>query len=143
MFYIDSTQEKFDIYLTLGARDTMNPPPLAMGFIRAGTNESVSLPVNAVVDNVWDDDDIWDDDDTWWDTIADGYIIPGTQWITIRDIKTEFFKGTGQYHYIIFDNTDPEARVVIEVGLCIVTADPITKKQYGTDKERGEYKGHL
>lgn len=118
MFYIDSTQVNFDLYLSLGAGSTLDPPPLAIGFRRAGTNEELTIDKPATV-------------------------IPGENWVKIEGLETSLFEGTGQYQYLVFDDTVPEDRLLIETGICVVTTDPITKKQYGTDKKRGEYKGHL
>lgn len=118
MFYIDSREANFDLHLSLGDRETLDPPPLAIGFKRYGTNEVL----------------VFDKPTT---------VIPGVNFVKIEGLDTSLFEGTGQYQYQVFDDTVPEDRLLIEMGLCIVTTDPITKKQYGTDKKRGEYKGHL
>jgi hypothetical protein len=116
MFYIDSLQSDFEIILTLGAEDTNNAPPLALGFYRYGTNESIIYEVSAVD------------------------VTESNLNIKIENIPTNIFSGSGQYDYIVYDNTDPLNREEIEKGICIVTIGEITKNAYGTDKERGEFK---
>ena len=119
MIYIDLIQATFDLTLTLGDEDTNNPPPLLLSFNRAGTNKSGStiLPTLGM--------------------------IPGDSYVTFVDIPTSILPESGQWDYSVYDNTVPATPVLIESGLLIGLAAPITKKQYGTDKERGEYKGHL
>jgi hypothetical protein len=119
MFYIDSNSSLFEFSTALGTADTENPPALALFFKRSGTNESVNYDVDP------------------------GNIIPGINNLTIQDIPTSIFSGTGQYQYIIYDNDDPLNKVELEQGLCIVTTDPITKAEYGTERQRGEYKGYI
>lgn len=120
MVYIDKNQSTFDITLTLGAEDTLNPPSLALGFVRKGTNESVNYPVPG------------------------GDVTPGEQFVTIADIPTTVVDGVGQFEFTVYDYTVPASPVEIERGLCIVITDnPINKKSYGTDKTRSEYQGHV
>ena len=116
MFYINSLLETFSISLTLGDEDTNDPPNLALGFTRKGTNETVSEVVNML------------------------NVTKGNRYITIADLETSIFDGTGQYDYVVYDITTPETPIEIEQGICIVTGTPITKTTYGTDKERGENK---
>jgi len=119
MFYVDSLQATFDITLTLGDWDTENVPPLALGFNRKGTNETISVVVDPLD------------------------VTEGERYIIISDLLTSIFEGTGEYDYFVYDITVPLTPVEIERGLCIVTTTPITKNTYGTDKQRGEYKGHV
>ena len=119
MFYVNTLIATFDITLTLGSEDTENPSSLALGFLRKGTNEVIAYDVPTLD------------------------IIKGVKYITIVDIPTSIFEGTGQYIFTVYDDAIPSALVEIESGLCIVTTTPITKTTYGTDRERGEYKGHI
>lgn len=120
MFYVDKNNIDFDLTLTLGDVDTNNPPPLALGYNRKGTNETGVYIVPA------------------------GDVTTGDRYITIAAIPTTTFAGTGQYNFNVYDYTVPSTPVLIEKGIFIVlTDDPITKTEYGTDKIRGEYKGHI
>jgi len=124
MIYVDLLALDFTLTLTLGDEDTNSPPPLLLGFTRRGTNFTGTYDL----------------------TLAT--IIPGDRFLTIEDIPTSIFtsvgvKQSGQYDYTIFDNTVPATPVLIEKGLLEAITTPITKETYGTDKERGEYKGHL
>lgn len=111
--------------LTLGDADTASPPPLALSFDRKGTNFSGTYDLSLAT------------------------IIPGNKFLTVEDIPTSIFvdpqgeKQSGQYEYVIYDMTTPADPIEIERSLLIGLSAPITKESYGTDKERGEYKGHL
>jgi len=119
MVNVDLQQATFDLTLTLGSADTENPPPLLLSFIRKGTNHSGSQ------------------------VLSETGMETGINFITYVDIPTSIFPESGQYSFWIYDNTVPSTPVLIEKGLLIATTEAITKKDYGTDKERGEYKGHL
>lgn len=120
MIYIDKNDATFSITLTLGAADTTQPPPLALGFERPGTNES----------------DIY--------VVPSGDITTGERYVTIADIPTSVVTGTGQFEYYVFDYTTPAIPDELERGLCqVITDNPINKSTYGTDKTRSEYKGHV
>ena len=125
MIYVDLTIGTFDLTLTLGDADTNSPPPLLLGFDRKGTNFSGTYDLSLAT------------------------IVPGDRFLTITGIPTTIFTDpqgdlqSGQYNFEICDNTVPASTVLIERGLLIALDTPITKKSYGTDKKRGEYKGHL
>lgn len=117
MFYVDINESTWSVTLTLGSADTTDPPPLYFEFDRKGTNNTSNYTV----------------------PLAD--VTPGVTFVTINDIPTSLFEFSGQYDYALFDNTDPGNRELIESGFLIVEDEPITIKDYGTDRERGEYKG--
>jgi len=120
MFYVDLNNATFDITLTLGETDTLTPPPLSLGYNRKGTNES----------GVY--------------VVPGGQVTGGNRYITIDSIPTNIFNGSGEYSFTVYDYTVPATPVEIESGIFIVLTDnPITKKSYGTDKTRSEYKGHV
>lgn len=119
MFYVDSTVGTFDFALTLGSGDTETPPALMLAFDRKGTNKSGTYVVPV------------------------GNIVAGDRFIEIVNIPTNIFPETGQFNYTIYNNDVPANPVEIESGLFIVTDTPIEKADYGTDKIRGEYKGHI
>ena len=120
MFYIDKNQATSDITLTLGDVDTTDPPALRLSYERKGTNETGDYD------------------------IPGGNVTPGDRFVTVSNIPTTTFDGSGQYNYIIYDIDTPASPVEIESGLFVViTDDPITKTEYGSDKIRGEYKGHI
>jgi hypothetical protein len=120
MFYVDKNNVTFDVTLTLGDVATITPPALRLSFERKGTNETGSYD------------------------IPGGQVTPGERFVTIDSIPTNIFAGSGQYNYSIFDIDVPATPVLIESGLFeVLTDDPITKTEYGTEKERGEYKGHI
>ena len=120
MFYVDKNEATFNVTLTLGAVDTTNPPALRISYERKGTNESGEYDVPAL--------DVTTDE----------------RFITIEDIPTNTFSGSGQYKYDIYNIDDPLNPVFIESGIFeVLTDDPISKTEYGTDKNRGEYKGHI
>jgi len=120
MFYVDKNEVTFDMTLTLGDVDTSNPPALRLNFNRKGTNETGSYD------------------------IPGGDVTPGDRFIVVSDIPTNTFAGSGQYNYTISDIDVPLSPVLIESGLFeVLTDDPISKTQYGTDKIRGEYKAHI
>ncbi len=120
MFYVDLNDTTFEITLTLGDVSTLTPPALRLVFNRKGTNETVSYIVPAID------------------------VIEGDRFIIIQDIPTTIFAGSGQYNYDVQNYDIPATPVLIESGLFVVlTDDPISKKSYGTDKTRSEYKGHI
>jgi hypothetical protein len=119
MFYVNSADITFDLTLTLGSEETKTPPALMLGFDRKGTNNS----------------------GTW--NVPPGQIVSGDRFLEITGIPTNLFEFTGQYNYVIYNVDIPANPVEIESGLFIVITTPITKTEYGTDKIRGEYKGHL
>jgi hypothetical protein len=123
MIIVDLIATDFTMTLTLGDEDTSSPPPLLLAFDRPGTNFSGTYDL----------------------TLAT--VIPGDRFLTIEDIPTSIFlsvgvKQSGQYNFRIYDNTVPATPIEIENGLLQALTTPITKDTYGTDKERGEYKGH-
>ena len=117
MFYVDINSTTWSVTLTLGAEDTSDPPPLYLAFLRKGTNNSATY------------------------TVPSGDVTPGEYYVTIDNIPTSLFEFSGQYDYQVYNNTDPGNRTEIEHGIFLVTDDPITIDEYGTDKKRGEYKG--
>lgn len=119
MIIVDLNLTEFSITLTLGNADTLSPPPLLLGFYRHGTNESFSYTV-PLID-----------------------VTTGLNFLTIDDIPTSIFPESGQYELAIMDNTAPATPILLEKHLVDAYTTPITKKDYGTDKERGEYKGHI
>ncbi len=119
MFYINSGDVTFTLVLTLGSEETENPPALMLGFVRRGTNNQGTY------------------------NIPSGNVTAGERYVEILSIPTNLFDVTGQYDYTIYNNDIPSTPVEIESGLFQVFTTPITKESYGTDKERGEYKGHL
>lgn len=120
MFYVDKNQATFDMTLTLGDVDTTNPPALRLSYNRKGTNETGSYD------------------------IPGGNVTAGERYVTVSSIPTSTFDGSGQYNYTIYNIDVPLSPVEIEAGLFeVITDDPITKTEYGTDKTRGEYKGHI
>jgi hypothetical protein len=125
MIYVDLLSATFNMTLTLGDADTASPPPLAFVFDRKGTNFGALFDLSGAT------------------------IIPGNKFIEIQDLPTAIFNDpsgelqSGQYSYTIFDITTPSDPIELERGLLIGLTTPITKEQYGTDKKRGEYKGHL
>lgn len=119
MINVDLNFATFPLTLTLGAADTNDPPPLLLAFTRRGTNHTGST------------------------VLPTAGIETGDRYVTYVNIPTSIFPESGQYDYTVFDNTVPADPVEIEKGLLIAHTTPITKEQYGTDKIRGEYKGHL
>ena len=125
MLYVDLTQAFFSMTLTLGSEDTNVPPPLLLSINRKGTNFS----------NIFD--------------LALSSKVRGDRYLILNNITTSIFtdpqgdKQSGQYNYVISDITVPATPVEIESGLLIATTTPITKTEYGTDKIRAEYKGHI
>jgi hypothetical protein len=119
MFYVDINIADWDVTLTLGSEDTLAPPPLYFEFLRHGTNNSSNY------------------------SVPDVDISKGERYITIDNIPTSLFEFSGQYHYWLYDNTDPGNRELIETGILAVLDTPITIEDYGTDKERGEHKGSV
>ena len=119
MINVDLLTGSFDLTLTLGAEDTNAPPPLLLSFERPGTNKSGSTVLPTLG------------------------IITGDRFVTYVNIPTSIFPESGQYNFEVADNTVPASPVVIETGILIALTTPITKETYGTDKIRGEYKGHL
>lgn len=120
MFYVNLNNLSFKITLTLGDADTTAPPPLSFVFNRKGTNETGNHnPLTLDIE-------------------------PGESFITIYNIPTSIFKGSGQYNYEVFNIDTPAEPVLIETGIFeVIATNPIIKTEYGTDKERGEYKGHI
>ena len=125
MLYVDLTELFFSMTLTLGDEDTNSPPPLLLSLNRKGTNFS----------KIFD--------------LAVSSKTPGDRYLIFPAITTSIFidpqgeRQSGQYNYAILDNTVPATPVEIESGLLIATTTPITKTEYGTDKIRAEYKGHI
>lgn len=120
MFYVDKNEATFGVTLTLGDVDTTAPPALRLSYKRNGTNESGQYDVPAL--------DVYADE----------------RFVTIEGIPTNTFSGTGQYNYDIYNIDNPLVPVLIESGIFeVLTDDPIEKTEYGTDKNRGEYKGHI
>jgi len=119
MFYVDQSFGSFNLTVTLGSEETETPPALSLWFKRKGTNNTDSYAIPAL------------------DVTGYG------NYVSIANIPTNIFAFTGQYDYTIFNVIDPLNPVEIESGLFQVVDTPITKTEYGTDRERGEYKEHL
>lgn len=115
MLNIDLTAATFDLVTTLGSADTNNPPPVLFRFWRPGTNYQSEV------------------------LLAEQDMVTGDGFVQYVDQKTDAIEQTGQYRYELINEDDMS---ILETGIMIVTGEPIIKKQYGTDKQRGEYKGH-
>lgn len=119
MIYVDLNEVTVELTFALGAVDTETPPSLMLGFYRKGTNYSGEY------------------------IIPDVDVSPGSSYVTVSNVPSATFEQSGQYNFVLYDYTDPGALVEIEKGLLIATTTPIMKKEYGTEKVRGEYKGHI
>lgn len=121
MFYVDLSKPTFQIATALGGIDYVggSVPPLLLYIFRAGTNdaEMVDLSSNPVdiVGNI----------------------------ATIKDIPTSYIARSGQWSYLLIDNSSPITEV-IEQGLFVAIdmENEMNLTTYGNDKHRGEYKGH-
>lgn len=119
MVYVDINDATFDVAVTLGSEETENPPALMLYCNRKGTNDVISY------------------------NVPGGQVVAALNWVFLTAIPTNIFPRTGQYDYIVYNVNNPGSPVEIERGILQVTTTAITKTEYGTDRQRGEYKGHL
>ncbi len=119
MLYVDIDNITFTVVVSLGSEETQTPPALMLRCVRGGTNDVIDYNVPGVSVTVF------------------------ANYVFLTSIPTSIFPRTGQYDYTVFNVDSPLTPIEIERGLLQVTTLPITKTEYGTDKQRGEYKGHI